>query len=279
MNLMKNLIKKIITLPLSLVFKTKIGKIISDKFLDLSLKNINEIVYLDCKLKFVVPNWINRFRIDTFATKEPETLDWIGNFKKNSIFWDIGANVGLYTCYAAKSKDCKVFAFEPSIFNLELLGRNISANNLSDQVTIVPIPLTENLFENKLSMSTTEWGGSGSTFGQNYTHDGSQLVKKFDYKTIGLSMDQAISLLKIPQPDYIKIDVDGIEHLILKGGSETLKNVKSLLVEVDDSFKVQKENTTDYLQKAGFTLTKKTHSELFDNSQYSSCYNQIWIKK
>ena len=86
MNLMKNLIKKIITLPLSLVFKTKIGKIISDKFLDLSLKNINEIVYLDCKLKFVVPNWINRFRIDTFATKEPETLDWIGNFKKNSIF-------------------------------------------------------------------------------------------------------------------------------------------------------------------------------------------------
>jgi len=278
MKLIKNIIKKIITSPLSIVFKTKIGKIISDKFLDLSLKNVKEIVYLDCKLKFVVPNWINRFRIDTFSTKEPETLDWIDNFEKNTIFWDIGANVGLYTCYAAKSKNCKVFAFEPSIFNLELLGRNISVNNLSDKATIVPIPLTEYLSESKLSMSTTEWGGSGSTFGQDYTHDGSQLIKKFDYKTIGLSMDQAISLLKIPQPDYIKIDVDGIEHLILKGGSETLKNVKSLLVEVDDSFEVQKKNVTEHLQKAGFKLTKKAHSELFDNSRYSTCYNQIWIK-
>jgi len=204
MKIIKNIIKKIITLPLSIVFKTRVGKIISDKFLDLSLKNVKEIVYLDCKLKFVVPNWINRFRIDTFATKEPETLEWIDNFEKNTIFWDIGANVGLYTCYAAKSKNCKVFAFEPSIFNLELLGRNISVNNLSDKVTIVPIPLTEYLSESKLSMSTTEWGGSGSTFGQDYTHDGSQLISKFDYKTIGLSMDQAISLLEIPQPDYIK---------------------------------------------------------------------------
>jgi len=66
--------------------------------------------------------------------------------------------------------------------------------------------------------------------------------------------------------------------LILKGGSETLKNVKSLLVEVDDIFETQKENTTEYLQKAGFKMTKKAHSELFDNSQYSTCYNQIWIK-
>ena len=91
-------------------------------------------------------------------------------------------------------------------------------------------------------------------------------------------MDQAISLLKLPQPDYIKIDVDGIEHLILKGGSETLKKAKSLLVEVDDRFETQKQNTTKYLINAGFKLTKKTHSQLFDNTQYDLCFNQIWTK-
>ena len=92
--------------------------------------------------------------------------------------------------------------------------------------------MTEKLLENTLNMSTTELGGSGSTFGQNYTQDGSKLIKQFDYKTIGISMDQAISLLKLPQPDYIKIDVDGIEHLILKGGSEVLKKTKSLMLKL-----------------------------------------------
>ena len=89
-------------------------------------------------------------------------------------------------------------------------------------------------------------------------------------------MDQLTNLLKFSKPDYIKMDVDGIEHLILKGGSETLKNAKSLLVEVDDTFETQKKNTTEYLLKAGFQLSEKRHSKMFDNSRQSSCFNQIW---
>ncbi len=277
--LIKSQIKIIIFKALSLFFKTRVGNYIIEKMLHLSLNNFKEINYNDCKLKFIVPNWINRFRIDTFATKEPETLEWINSFKKNSIFWDIGANVGLYSCYASKNLNCKVIAFEPSIFNLELLGRNIFINQLVDKVTVIPIPLTDNLSENKLNISTTEWGGSGSTFGQNYTYDGSILNTKFDYKTIGISMDQAVNLLKIPQPDYIKIDVDGIEHLILKGGEKTLLSVKSILVEIDDRFKKQKENTEKYLNNAGFRLKEKKHSKLFDNTEYESCFNQVWEKE
>ena len=242
------------------------------------MNNVKEVIHSDCNLKFVDLNWITRFRIDTFATKEPETLAWIDTFEKKTVFWDIGANIGLYSCYVAKRHNCKVCAFEPSIFNLELLGRNISLNRLTNSITIIPIPLTEKLLENKLNMSTTELGGSGSTFGQNYTQDGSKLIKQFDYKTIGISMDQAISLLKLPQPDYIKIDVDGIEHLILKGGSEILKKTKSLLVEVDDKFETQKQNTTKYLTNAGFKLTEKSHSQLFEGTKYDTCFNQIWKK-
>ena len=46
-------------------------------------------------------------------------------------------------------------------------------------------------------------------------------------------MDEAIKNIKIDQPNYIKMDVDGIEHLILKGASNTLKNVESILIEVN----------------------------------------------
>ena len=277
-NLIKFQIKRLITMLASLVFKTRVGKFASEKLIYLSLNSEKEIYYRKYNLRFAVPNSISRFRIDTFATKEPETLSWIDTFERNAVFWDIGANIGLYSCYAAKSTDCKVYAFEPSIFNLELLGRNISLNRLTDKVIIIPIPLTENLLENKLSMSTTEWSGSGSTFGQNYTHDGSKLIEKFNYRTVGISMDQAISLLKLPQPNYIKMDVDGIEHLILKGGSEVLKKTKSLLVEVDDKFEIQKQNTTEYLRNAGFKLAEKRHSRLFEGTKYDSCFNQIWKK-
>ena len=66
------------------------------------------------QLTFAVPNRLNRFRIDTFSTKEPETLDWIDAIQEGSVLWDIGANVGLYSCYAAKARRCRVVAFEPS---------------------------------------------------------------------------------------------------------------------------------------------------------------------
>jgi FkbM family methyltransferase len=55
---------------------------------------------------------------------------------RGSVLWDIGANVGLYSCYAVKARDCRVFAFEPSVFNLELLARNIFLNGIADQATM-----------------------------------------------------------------------------------------------------------------------------------------------
>ena len=278
--LIKLKIKKTIFFIIKIIYKTKIGQFVAEKILYLSMSNVKEITYNNCSLKFISLNWITRFRINTFATKEPETLNWIDSFKEDSVFWDIGANIGLYSCYAAKYMNCIVYAFEPSIFNLELLGRNIFLNKLTEKINIIPIPLSEKLLENKLNMSTTEWGGGSSTFGQNYTQDGSMLIKKFDYKTIGLSMDQAIKLLNIPKPDYIKMDVDGIEHLIIKGGAETLKSVKSIIVEVYDNFKLQKEKTNEYLINSGFKLVNKTHSKMFDESKLDSfCFNQIWEKK
>lgn len=70
-------------------------------------------------LTFSTPNPLNIYRVKTFSSKEPETLEWIERMPIGSIFWDIGANIGLYSCYAAKKRGCRVFCFEPSVFNLE----------------------------------------------------------------------------------------------------------------------------------------------------------------
>lgn len=231
-------------------------------------------------LTFSVPNSLNRYRVDTFSTKEPETLQWIDQFPEGSVMWDIGANVGLYSCYAARARGCRVFAFEPSVFNLELLARNIFLNRLTERITIVPLPLCENLAVSNLSMTTTQWGGALSTFGHAFGHDGKPLDKAFEFPTMGISMTDAVSLLRIPQPDYVKMDVDGIEHFILKGGLSVLKDIKEASIEINDQFTAQAEDARKYLGEAGLKFKEKRHADCFDlhNGPARHTYNQIWVR-
>ena len=120
-----------------------------------ALKRIN---HQGLEMCFSVPNELNHFRATTFSTKEPETLEWIDGLPEGCVLWDIGANVGLYTVYAALRKKCHIVAFEPSVFNLELLSRNLYLNGLHQQVTLLPLALSDKMGSNLLHMTSTEWG-------------------------------------------------------------------------------------------------------------------------
>ena len=92
---------------------------------------------LNNQVSFYVPNEIIKWRVENFYKKEPETLDWIDNFddKDKIIFWDIGANIGLFSIYAAlKYDNIEIISFEPSTNNLRVLSRNISINNLQEKI-------------------------------------------------------------------------------------------------------------------------------------------------
>ena len=217
--------------------------------------------------------------MDTFSTKEPETLEWIDGIPEGAVVWDIGANVGLYSCYAAMQRGCKVFAFEPSVFNLELLARNINLNKLKDHISIIPLALSDKLAVAELNMTSTEWGGALSTFGQDYGHDGETMQKIFEFKTLGLSMEDAVNLLKITPPDYIKMDVDGIEHLILQGGKSLLKHVQGVLIEINDEFVEQSKVSASCLTDAGLTMVSKRHSEMVEESAFNDAFNQVWFRQ
>jgi len=247
-----------------------------DQWLDAILCHSRKVAHEGVDLTFVVPTSFSLARATSFSSKEPETLAWIDGMKPGAVVWDIGANVGLYSCYAAKKHKCRVYAFEPSVFNLELLARNIFVNDLTDLVTIVPIPLSDQLAVNALNMSMTEWGGAMSTFGETYTHDGTPLKKVFEFRTVGCSMDHANIHLGITTPIYIKMDVDGIEHIILRGGPRVLSQVDSVLIEVNEAFPQQAQDSSRYLMEAGLELQAKSHSEMFAGT---TVFNQIWCRK
>jgi FkbM family methyltransferase len=275
----KSMIKKVINWTVIAMSNNFIGRYIYSQILASVMDRRQNIEHMGLELMFTTPNELNQYRADSFSSKEPETLEWIDKIPEYSVFWDIGANVGLYSCYAAKKIKCNVFAFEPSVFNLELLARNIFINNLTDKITIIPLPLSETLAVNKLNMTTTEWGGALSTFGESFGYDGQSMSKVFEFSVIGLSMCDAIESLKIPQPDFIKMDVDGIEHLILKGGMPILEKVREILIEINDSFSTQANEASKLLQQAGFELKEKRHAEEFDTGMGKDTFNQIWVKK
>ena len=206
---------------------------------DLNIK----IKLLNKETTFFTPNSIIKWRVDTMFNKEPNTLSWIDNFKGDKkTFWDIGANIGLYSIYAAlKHSSIEVISFEPSTNNLRVLSRNISLNELSNRIKIYQPALSneENTFMMFRESQFIE-GWSMAKFGNNFKLNKATKTQQH-YKIFGTNIDSLIrnNILKVP--NYMKIDVDGIEHLILQGGENTLtnKDLKSVLVEIDESFKDQ----------------------------------------
>lgn len=270
---MKKNIKIFIEAITSLLVKTSGGRFVYEKILQVGM-NINlEVEHNNVKMNFISPNALSRYRSESFSKKEPETLKWLDNIPGNDVLWDIGANVGLYSVYAAKKNNIKVYAFEPSVFNLELLARNVYINNLSTRITILPIALSDVIGANLFKMSSTAWGGALSTFSKEYGQNGELLDSVFQYVTLGMTMNAVVDILKIPLPQFIKIDVDGIEHIILSGGVNVLENVKSVLVEINDDFLEQAEHSSRYLSLAGLVLKEK-----FKLSGSRNMYNQWWVR-
>ena len=265
--------KKILNYILVLIYKRRLGKKILSYIGVFNMNQYENVKHNNINLYFMTPNWINSYRAATFATKEPETLEWIENIVPGSIIWDIGANVGLYSIYASKLNKGKVFAFEPSVFNLEILSRNIYINNLQDNITIIPIPLSNSTSNNLFQMTSTQWGGALSTFGASIDQNGNPIKEIFEYKILGTSIDEMLKTFQLKNPDYIKIDVDGIEHLILTGASEVLLKVRSVLIEIDDNFIEQTEKSKILLEKAGLVLFKKCKIDSTNQ------YNQWWVRK
>ena len=130
----------------------------------LKLEKIKTINHKNINLKFMITNHITQYRADTFSSKEPKTLKWIEQFEDNKCFWDVGANVGLYSIYAKlNNQSTEVISFEPSFKNLNLLNYNLFLNNLSNSISIFSLPLSgENNFQNFVIGDDLD-GGANST--------------------------------------------------------------------------------------------------------------------
>lgn len=210
---------------------------------------------------------IELWRSRTYNSKEPETLNWIDRFKKKNVFFDIGANIGLYSLYAAKKK-CDVYAFEPASNNYSSLIKNIESNKLNIHSYGIGLSNKEKL--SSINLVSTIQGDSQHNLNRK------QKIYSRDYKLKqGLyitTIDNLVYSHKIPTPHHIKIDVDGHEKEIIMGAKRTLKSkkIKSLMIEINYKNKSEFHFINSIMKKSGFKLkekSKRVYSNKFIKAQ------------
>jgi FkbM family methyltransferase len=243
----------------SIIKISKVLKIFPDE-----IQENFEINYNDTKILFSPSNDITYRRWSKFQKdgKEKNTIEFIDKFEKDNIFFDIGANVGVFSLYASLKKKVKVYAFEPEVNSFINLIKAIKLNNAD----IVPIlaPLSN---ETKMGhFNYRNFIGAGFSMHQ----FGEEDKTKFSYLVASDTLNNLFLNKKLPCPNYIKLDVDGIEMQILEGMSDILKNktLQSILVEVNSE--TEKESINNYLYKLGF---KNISGPTGNNTNYTYARN------
>jgi FkbM family methyltransferase len=178
-----------------------------------------------------VSSAIELWRGETYETKEPETLDWIDGFAATDVFFDVGANVGLYSLYAARARGCRVFSFEPEGKNFARLARNQALNGLS-QMLAYCTAVGGSMRLDRLFVAGTTAGDSQHNIGQ------TNVLFPRDCATVQgsvvVSLDDLCFTLGLPVPQHLKIDVDGLEEEIVSGAAKLLRHpdLRTVMIEI-----------------------------------------------
>lgn len=131
--------------------------------------------------------------------------------KANDVVIDAGANIGMFSAFAA-GKGCQVFAFEPVSTTVEVLRE--TAVIYPENIQLKPYALASKAGDDVIHLAAD----SGScTMLDNFIEESSQQVIKTT------TIDYFVQEQCLQRVDFIKADIEGAERLMLQGAQETLR--------------------------------------------------------
>lgn len=231
-------------------------------------KNMIKTIKKDnLEIKMLVDTEYEEHRFQNFFEKEPETVDWIKTFiNPGEIFYDLGANIGVYSLLAGEyhKNKVKIYSFEPVYHNFDKLCRNIIVNNYQDTITPYCLAVGEKTGSDIINLVSNVSGSANHWLDGTTREANSEPVKTFRQGVLVVSLDDLVSRYNFPVPNHIKIDTDGFEEKIIKGGLKLLadKRLKSVLIEITDIQGV-KERIIKIMESCGL---KASHSINFQEN-------------
>lgn len=178
--------------------------------------------------------------------------DILRNVEEDDVFYDVGANVGAYTCFVAQRlPEGSAIAFEPHPKNVDKLADNLRHNDLS--ADLCRVALADTTGEMDLVIDTDTAGAGQHSLATDTRSVGNDETLSVDVK----EGDSMVRDGSIPIPSVIKIDVEGAELEVLEGLEETLTSQRCRLIycEVHHSQVQQKtDRVVGLLREHGFDV-------------------------
>ena len=182
--------------------------------------------------------------------------------KESSLFIDVGANAGYFSIiWAFHNPFGRVYAFEASPRNVNILEQNISRNHLHEQVRIFPIALGRESAELPFDCGPSDltgWGG---------------IVKKKTGSSISVKVESLDSLIRLNEVvDVLKIDVEGADTWVLMGAKNLLmsKRIKTIYFEQNKTrlgmLGIREDEAINFLKSVGYRVyaLSNTASDIVD---------------
>ncbi|GBU08602.1 methyltransferase [Bacteroidales bacterium] len=166
--------------------------------------------------------------------EEDETIFVQRYLSSGDTFFDIGANVGLFSLLAAPivGEQGKIYAFEPTPKTFDRLCENIDLNSFK---AIKPIQVGLSDSKGKLSFNISTTGfDAWNSFAKLENLKGGQTI---DVQTTSLDDFIADNAIETSEIKLIKIDVEGWELNVLKGAKNLLQSIEApvLMLEFTES--------------------------------------------
>ena len=173
-------------------------------------------------------NWIDN-RLLSFRGYEDINLKLmkrIVNLNSFDYIFDIGANIGFFTCHLAKQKNVKnVHAFEPMVRNYNQLCANILVNNLSSVAEAHPLALSDTNGETTIHFND-ESTGIATLNPDETVRSADDYTRSETIQTV--RFDDVFPILA--QTCFIKMDVEQHEIAALSGMKDFFKNNKVCII-------------------------------------------------
>lgn len=144
--------------------------------------------------------------------------------KSGSTVIDCGANIGLFSAYAA-SKGCRVFAFEPLTEQLGGILRQLSDWN-DGRITHVPYAVSD--YQGIAEFNVTN-RTQGSSFLTGVSLERKNKVVESIVKVGVTTIDAYVETHGISKVDFIKADIEGAERQMLRGAARVLREHAPML--------------------------------------------------
>ena len=183
--------------------------------------------------------------------------------KLGDVVYDVGANHGYMSLLSSvlTGPEGHVFAFEPLPYNIDVLKQTIQENHIPN-ITLIPLALSDSAGNVSLYL-----GDGRHARPSLYPWHGD------DHITVATITLDSFVAENVP-PNVVKMDIEGAEHLVLRGAGNLLRRTDAPIWIIEVHSKENDEECSSRLVENGYTIEK-----LIDSSNPRSQHHIIARKK